>query len=64
MYIKGILIIFLIWGGENDGIYILKLEINMNFDQKALNIGNLGFLRGNKTCTRNKMNDLEISRRS
>jgi len=43
MYIKGIFIIFLIWGGENDGIYIIKLGVNVNFDQKALSIGNLGF---------------------
>ena len=30
MYIWGVFIIFLIWGGENDGIYIIKLEMSMN----------------------------------
>jgi len=43
MYIKGIFFIFLIWGGEKyRGIYIIELEINMNFDQKALSIQILG----------------------
>jgi len=43
MYIKGILTIFLIRGGGNHGVYIIKLEINMNFDQKGLSIEILGF---------------------
>jgi len=29
--------------GKIMGIYIIKLEINMNFDQKALSIEILGF---------------------
>jgi len=43
MYLSGVFNIFLIWGGKNHGIYILKLEINMNFEKKVLSIRNLGF---------------------
>jgi len=43
MYLLWFFIIFLIWGGENHGIYIIELEINMIFEKKALSIRNLGF---------------------
>jgi len=44
----GIFIIFLIRGGGNHGIYIIKLEINMNFEEKVLSIANLGLKKGEK----------------
>jgi len=43
MYIKGIFTIFLIWGGEKHGIYIIKSRVSMNLRRKALSIRNLGF---------------------
>jgi len=41
MYIKGIFNIFLIRGGRNHGIYIIKLEINMNFEKNSTKHRNL-----------------------
>jgi len=37
----GFFIIFLVWGGKSHGIYIIKVGVNMKFEEKALSMEKL-----------------------